>query len=91
MTHNAGVRLQIRVRPGAGRIAVGGNSDGSLVVRVTARAVDGLATEAALAALADALGVRRRQDTLVSGRTSRTKLIDVEGVDAAVVTRLLDL
>lgn len=91
MTHNAGVRLQIRVRPGAGRTAVGGNHDGTLVVRVTARAVDGLATEAALAALADALGVRRRQVTLVSGRTSRTKLIDVEGADAAVVTRLLDL
>ena len=46
--HNRCVRLSIRVRPGAGRTAVGGAHDGALVVRVADRAVDGKATEAAL-------------------------------------------
>jgi len=48
------------------------------VVAVTARAVDGAATEAALAALADALGVRRRHVRLLAGATSRDKLVVVD-------------
>lgn len=89
LTDNAKVRIQIRVRPGAGRTAVGGSHDGALVVRVAARAVDGRATEAALAALAGAMGVRRRQVTLVSGGTSRTKVVEIQSDDVDVVTRLL--
>jgi uncharacterized protein YggU (UPF0235/DUF167 family) len=84
------VRLTIRVRPGASRTAVGGAHDGALVVRVAARAVDRQATEAALAAVADAFGVRRRAVELVSGSTSRTKVVDIAGGDPAVLARLLD-
>jgi uncharacterized protein YggU (UPF0235/DUF167 family) len=73
------VRVTIRVRPGAGRTAVGGGHDGALVVRVGARAVNGQATEAALAAVAAAFGVRRSAVTLVTGATSRTKVVDVDG------------
>lgn len=58
---------------------MGGTHDGALVVRVAAPAVDGRATEAALAAVAEAFGVRRRQVSLVSGPTSRTKAVEVEG------------
>ena len=65
---------------------VGGSHDGALVVRVGERAVDGRATEAALSALASALGVRRREVALVTGATSRTKAVDVpDGCAAAVV------
>jgi uncharacterized protein YggU (UPF0235/DUF167 family) len=84
------VRLTIRVRPGASRTSVGGSHDGALVVRVSARAVDGRATEAALAAVADAFGVRRRAVGLVTGETSRTKVVDVAGADPATLARLLD-
>jgi uncharacterized protein (TIGR00251 family) len=83
------VRISIRVRPGAGRTAVGGSHDGALVVRVAAPAVDGRATEAALTAVADALGVRRRAVTLVTGATSRTKVVDIDGGDADRVRELL--
>ena len=57
--HTAAVRISIRVRPGATCTRVGGEHDGALVVRVAAPAVAGQATEAALAAMADAFGVRR--------------------------------
>jgi uncharacterized protein YggU (UPF0235/DUF167 family) len=83
------VRVTIRVRPGAGRTAVGGSHDGALVVRVAARAVDGRATEAALAAVADAFGVRRRDVVLVTGATSRTKLVDIAGADETTLAALL--
>lgn len=87
--HTGVVRFSIRVRPGSARTGVGGEHDGALVVRVTARAVEGRATEAALAAVAEAFGVRRRAVTLVAGATSRTKIIDVAGAEPAVLERLL--
>jgi len=49
------------------------------VVAVTARAVDGKATEAALRAVADAFDVKRRDVTLLAGATSRDKVIDIDG------------
>lgn len=87
------MRVAIRVRPGASRTVVGGAYGGALVVRVSARAVDGAATEAALGAVAKAIGVRRRQVRLVTGATSRDKVVEVTGDDEAglrsVVARLL--
>lgn len=82
------VRLTIRVRPGSACTAVGGEHDGALLVRVTARAVDGRATEAALRAVADALGLRRGEVRLVGGARARTKVLEV---DADVASRLDEL
>jgi len=84
------VRISVRVRPGAGRTLVGGSHAGALVVRVTAPAVEGRATEAALAAVADALGVRRADVRLVTGGTRRTKVVDVNGADPKAVERLME-
>lgn len=84
------VRLSIRVTPRAARPGVGGRYGDALVVRVAEPAVDGRATEAALQALRRALGVPRRAVRLVSGATSRTKVVEVDGVDPAALQRLLD-
>jgi uncharacterized protein len=77
----APARLTVRVRPGASRTKVGGRYgdgiDATLVVAVSARAVDGAATEAVLHAVAEALGVRSWQVTLVHGRTSRDKTLEI--------------
>jgi len=81
--------VTIRVRPGSGRTVVGGSHDGALVVRVGERAVDGRATEAALVALATALGLRRREVALVTGATSRTKVVEVPDASAGAVGALL--
>ncbi len=74
-------RLAVRVRPGASRTRVAGvHGEGAgapLVVWVTARAVDGAATAAVLVAVAEALGVRPRQVTLVRGATQRDKLLEI--------------
>jgi uncharacterized protein len=83
------MRISVRVRPGSSRPGVGGEHDGALVVRVTKRAVDGEATAAALAALADAFGVARHDVTLVAGARSRSKIVDVAGADPARLERLL--
>lgn len=80
--------MAVRVRPGAAKTEVGGRYGDALVVRVTARAVEGKATEAALRAVADALGVRRRDVSLVSGTRSRDKVVEIECDSAAPAARL---
>ena len=87
--HTAGVRVTIRVRPGAFQTRVGGQHDNALIVRVPARAVEGKATEAALAAVAHAFGVRRGAVTLIAGAASRTKIIEIAGGDQALLAELL--
>jgi uncharacterized protein YggU (UPF0235/DUF167 family) len=84
-----GIRVVIRVRPGAVRTGVGGAYGEALVVKVAARAIEGRATEAALRAVARALGVRRRDVRLISGTTSRDKIVEVDG-DVAQLTREID-
>ena len=85
------MRVTVRVRPRSARPGVGGQHDGALVVRVSAPAVDGRATEAALRAIAAAFGVRRRAVTLIAGAASRTKIVEVAGADPVDLDRLLSL
>ena len=85
------MRITVWVRPGSPRPGVGGDHGGALVVRVGPRAVDGQATASALGAVADAFGVRRSAVTLVTGATSRTKVVDVAGADPGELARLLAL
>lgn len=53
-------------------------SDGSLDVRVRARAVDGKANQGAIALLADRLGVRRRDVAIVTGARARQKVLQID-------------
>ncbi len=71
------MRLTVRVKPGVSKPGVATEPDGSLTVRVAARAVDGAANEAVVAALAAHFRVPRSRVTIVRGRTARTKLVDV--------------
>jgi uncharacterized protein len=70
------------VTPGSARSGVGGSypRPGEPAVRVSVRerAVDGRATSAALALVAEALGVRARDVRLDAGRRSRDKLVAID-------------
>ncbi len=72
------------VRPGSSRTEVGGSHAEALVVRVQAPATDGRANEAVVRALAEALGIPRRQVSIASGASSRHKVVALDG-DAAVL------
>ncbi len=87
---STGTRLDIRVVPRAKRARIDGVRDGRLLVRVTAAPVDGAANEAALHTLADALDVPRRSLRLVSGETSRNKIVEVASVDVATMRSRLE-
>jgi uncharacterized protein (TIGR00251 family) len=69
--------LQVRVQPRARRNAVTKVADGSLKVYVTAPPEDGRANEAVVEAIAEWLGVKRRQVEIIQGATSRNKVVRV--------------
>jgi uncharacterized protein YggU (UPF0235/DUF167 family) len=52
--------------------------------------VDGLANEALIEFLSDALEISRRNVCIVSGNSSRTKVIEISGVDLESIQRLAD-
>jgi uncharacterized protein YggU (UPF0235/DUF167 family) len=56
-------------------------------VRVAAPARDGLANEAVRAAIAEALGCRKRAVTLQRGAAARHKTFEIDGLTAAQVAR----
>ena len=90
-----GQRIAVRVRPGARRTAVGGTYPGpygpALIVAVTAPAVDGRANTATVDAVANALGLRRRQISIAVGATARDKLIDIDNAPADLPDRVAHL
>jgi uncharacterized protein (TIGR00251 family) len=82
--HDGYVVVDVHVQPRAGRTAVVGRHGAALKVRVAAPPVDGRANDATCALLAEVFGVAPRAVAVVSGGSSRTKRVRVDGVDAAV-------
>jgi uncharacterized protein (TIGR00251 family) len=72
--------LRVRLTPRAGRSQIDGWDGDLLRVRVAAPPVEGKANDALLRLLAGALGVAPSRLRLVRGRTSREKVVAVEGV-----------
>ncbi len=85
----AGAVFPVRVVPRASRREVAGVQDGALKLRITAAPVEGKANEECIRLLAEALGVKKAQVTIISGHTARTKTVSVEGLKAADVTAFI--
>ena len=78
----------MRVQPRASRSEVCGVHGEALKVRIAAPPVDGAANDALTALLADELAVARRSVRIVSGLASRTKVVQVDGIDSGPIERL---
>lgn len=80
---SAGVEFPIKAVPGASRTALAGIWNGALRVALAAPAERGKANDALVRFLADALGVRRRDVTIVAGSSHPLKRVFVTGLSAA--------
>jgi uncharacterized protein (TIGR00251 family) len=78
----------VYVQPRASRNELAGLHDGCLKVRLTAPPVEGAANEALVRFIAEALGVPRRQVTVVAGSSGRRKILEIEGVSEAQLAAL---
>ncbi len=85
----AAVRFGVRVQPRASRTEIAGLHGDALKVRVHAPPVDGAANDAVVDLLADRLRVARSRVRVVAGQTSRTKVVEVDGVGAQAIHALI--
>ena len=88
-----GVRLRIRVRPGAKRDAIEGfraEADGATALRVAVRAMPeaGKANAAIVALLAETWRLPKSDFSLVLGAGNRLKLFHLAGEPAALLAKL---
>jgi uncharacterized protein (TIGR00251 family) len=84
------VRFSVRLQPRASKNEIVGLRSVSLKVRVTAPPVEGMANDALIELLSKALETSRRNVCIVSGHSSRTKVVEISGVDLESVQRLAD-
>ncbi len=82
------VTLTLHIQPGAKKTEFAGLHGDALKIRLAAPPVDGKANEALLRFIADELDLPKSAVTLKSGQTSRRKVLEVMGSDAARVGTL---
>lgn len=82
-----GVQVKIRVQPRASKNQIVGWMEDALKVRLTAPPVEGEANAALLRFIAEYFGLPRSEVVLVTGATSRQKVIRINGLTAAQVSQ----
>ena len=73
-------RFTVKVHPRARRSAVTGRLGDAWKLDLTTPPVEGKANEECVRFLAELVGVSRARVRIVTGLTSRTKLVEIEGV-----------
>ena len=84
------VRFSVRLQPRASKNEIAGLQGSSLKVRVTAPPVEGLANKALIDFLSHSLKTSRRNVCIISGHTSRTKVVEISKVCLEAVQRLVN-
>ena len=76
---SAGITFAVKIQPRARQNAVVGELGDALKIALTAPPINGRANEACIEFLADLLDLPRAAITIVSGESSRNKVIRVAG------------
>ena len=87
---DGGVRLSVRVQPRAAVSQIAGVHGEALKVRLTAPPVDGAANEALVDFLAGTFEIPKRAVTIVSGTSSRSKIVELAGITVDRVRSLVE-
>ena len=82
-------RVSVKVHPRAKRTRLAGRFGDAWKLDLAAPPVDGKANEECIRFFAELAGVPRSRVRIVTGATSRLKVIDLEGVAQEVLDRLI--
>jgi hypothetical protein len=83
------IRIGVYVQPRAAKTCVAGMHDGDIKVRLAAPPVDGAANAALVEFVAGRLGIAKSRVRVVSGASSRRKVLQIEGVAADAIAAAL--
>ncbi|MDD2744389.1 MAG: DUF167 domain-containing protein [Rhodocyclaceae bacterium] len=82
------ITLTLHIQPGAKKTGFAGLHGEALKIRLAAPPVDGKANEALIKFVAETLKLPKSAVSLKSGQSSRSKVLEVIGADAARVAAL---
>lgn len=86
---DGGVIFAVRVQPRASKSGVAGELDGILKIRLAAPPVDGEANEELIRLLAKLFDAPRQRIAILSGQTSKNKVVSVGGISVAEASKVL--
>lgn len=83
------ITFAVRVQPRASKSEVSGELDGALKIRLAAPPVDGEANEALIKLLSKLFDAPRTRITILSGLSSKNKIVRLSGMTVDKVERVL--
>jgi uncharacterized protein (TIGR00251 family) len=84
-----GVTFAVRVQPRASKSVVAGELDGVLKIRLAAPPVEGRANEELIRLLTELFDAPRQRIAILSGQTSKNKVVSVSGISVDEAERVL--
>ena len=84
-----GTTFTVRVVPRASRSEIAGVHEGALRVRIAAPPVEGAANSELVRLLAKSLKVPQNAVRIISGTSSKKKIVRIQGVTPAAVSQLI--
>jgi uncharacterized protein len=77
-----GITLKIKVEPRSSGKGIAGIMGDIIKIKLHAPPVGGAANEELIEALSEEFGVKKRAIKIISGQSSRNKVVEIEGVDS---------
>jgi len=88
---NRGLTFAVRVVPRASRSELVGEQRGALRVRIAAPPVEGAANKELIKLLSKSFKLPKNAVQIISGLTSRNKIVRIKGTDATRLQQLISL
>jgi uncharacterized protein (TIGR00251 family) len=79
------IRLAVYIQPRASKTELAGRHDGSIKIRIASPPVDNAANRELIEFVAERLGMPKGKVRIVSGATSRRKVLEIEGATATAI------
>ncbi len=77
-----GITLKIKVEPRSSGKGIAGSIGDIVKIKLHAPPVGGAANEELIEVLSEELGIKKRAIKIISGQSSRNKVIEIEGIDS---------
>ena len=88
---NRGLTFAVRIVPRASRSEIAGEQSGALRVRIAAAPIEGAANQELIKLLAKSFKLPKSAVQIISGSTSKNKVVRIQGVDATKLQQLISV